>query len=133
MSPSPDTTFETFFSTAEPSTLLRRVTSRAEADAAAASGNLWMAGEPISDTEVDDMTFGMAPDQYCVPADFDAPTATENQATEVVRLRAENARLVALLPDAKYLAQLARGSSWPGEMADRVERAADRVMTFSLD
>ena len=30
--------------------------------------------------------------------------------------------------DAVWLAKLARGSSWPGEMAERVERAAERVI-----
>lgn len=30
--------------------------------------------------------------------------------------------------DALWLARLARGSSWPGEMAERVERAAGRVI-----
>lgn len=48
--------------------------------------------------------------------------------TTVTRLLAENERLRALLPDAAYLARLARSSSWPGEMAERVERAAERVI-----
>jgi len=30
--------------------------------------------------------------------------------------------------DIVWLAKLAQGSSWPGEMADRVQRAADRVV-----
>ena len=30
--------------------------------------------------------------------------------------------------DAVWLAKLARGSSWPGEMAELVERAAERVI-----
>lgn len=30
--------------------------------------------------------------------------------------------------DAVWLAKLARGSSWPGEMAERVESAAERVI-----
>lgn len=30
--------------------------------------------------------------------------------------------------DVLWLAKLARGSSWPGEMADRVQKAADRVV-----
>ena len=43
-------------------------------------------------------------------------------------LRVENKRLRAVLTDAAYLARLARGSSWPGDMAERVERAAERVI-----
>ena len=42
-------------------------------------------------------------------------------------LVAENERLREALRDAAWLARLARGSSWPGEMAQRVEDAADRV------
>lgn len=34
-----------------------------------------------------------------------------------------------VIRDAVWLAKLARGSSWPCEMAERVERAADRVVT----
>ena len=41
--------------------------------------------------------------------------------------------LVKLTPemadDIVWLAKLAQGSSWPGEMADRVQRAADRVVS----
>ena len=52
-----------------------------------------------------------------------AEADAENQ-----RLSAENARLREALREAAWLAKLARGSSWPGEMAQRVEDAADRVM-----
>lgn len=33
-----------------------------------------------------------------------------------------------VMRDAVWLAKLARGSSWPGEMAHRVEIAAERVI-----
>lgn len=33
-----------------------------------------------------------------------------------------------LAEDVAWLAKLARGSSWPGEMAERVEQAANRVI-----
>ena len=36
--------------------------------------------------------------------------------------------VAAIREDAVWLAKLARGSSWPGEMADQVERAANRVI-----
>ena len=45
----------------------------------------------------------------------------------LVEARAENERLREALDEAAWLAKLARGSSWPGEMAQRVEDAADRV------
>ena len=51
-----------------------------------------------------------------------------NTLAEVERLVAENARLREALREAAWLAKLARGSSWPGEMAQRVEDAADHVM-----
>ena len=34
----------------------------------------------------------------------------------------------AVAVDAAWLARLARGGSWPGEMAERVEQAARRVL-----
>ena len=49
-------------------------------------------------------------------------------AAEVERLSGEVERLRAVLVDAAYLARLARGSSWPGDMAERVERMAERVI-----
>lgn len=42
---------------------------------------------------------------------------------------ARDAKVRELADDAVWLAKLARGSSWPGEMADRVQRAADRVVS----
>ena len=51
----------------------------------------------------------------------------DEAADELDRLRAENERLREALRDAVWLARLARGSSWPGEMAQRVEDAAGRV------
>jgi hypothetical protein len=38
------------------------------------------------------------------------------------------ARDAKVAEDIVWLAKLAQGSSWPGEMADRVQRAADRVV-----
>ena len=52
----------------------------------------------------------------------------QHWAREAAEARAENARLREALREAAWLAKLARGSSWPGEMAQRVEDAADRVM-----
>ena len=42
---------------------------------------------------------------------------------------ARDAKVREIAADAVWLAKLAQGSSWPGEMADRVQRAADRVVS----
>ena len=42
---------------------------------------------------------------------------------------ARDAQVRDIAPDAVWMAKLARGGSWPGEMAERVERAANRVIT----
>ena len=47
---------------------------------------------------------------------------------EVLAALRAAARVRETAADAVWLAKLARGSSWPGEMADRVHRAADRVV-----
>ena len=46
------------------------------------------------------------------------------------RLREAANVLAAVRADAMWLARLARGSSWPGEMAHRVEVAAERVLSL---
>lgn len=107
------------------------MTSRAEAEAAAVSGDLWLGSIKI--TEVLETTFKKAPYMYRVPVDFDAPAkptqvvddetpdlyaktvvpASEGQPAtshdvEIARLlgdnarcRAENDRLIALLSEEK--------------------------------
>ncbi len=57
--------------------------------------------------------------------------AVDDVSAYVRTIEAENERLRALLSDAAYLARLARGSSWPWDMAERVERAAERVIAQS--
>ena len=40
----------------------------------------------------------------------------------------EHERRRTIMADVAWLARLVRGSSWPGEMAEQVERAAERVI-----
>lgn len=47
--------------------------------------------------------------------------------TEAVELHTEVQRLRDITTDVLWLTRLAVGSSWPGEMAERVERAAARI------
>ncbi len=47
----------------------------------------------------------------------------------VAEVFARDAKVRELAEDIVWLAKLAQGSSWPGEMADRVQRAADRVVS----
>ena len=51
-----------------------------------------------------------------------ARTHVEAAPTPLVKMTPQAAE------DVVWLAKLAQGSSWPGEMADRVQRAADRVV-----
>lgn len=46
----------------------------------------------------------------------------------VAEVFARDAKVRELREDVTWLAKLAQGSSWPGEMAHRVQRAADRVV-----
>ena len=42
---------------------------------------------------------------------------------------ARDARVAEIARDAVWMAKLASGASWPGEMAHRVQQAADRVIS----
>ena len=60
----------------------------------------------------------------------DAVEVIERLTAERDRLREASNTLAAVRADAMWMARLARGSSWPGEMAHQVETAADRVMSL---
>ena len=49
---------------------------------------------------------------------------------EVEHLRDASNVLAAVRNDAMWMARLARGSSWPGEMAHQVEQGAERVLAL---
>lgn len=61
---------------------------------------------------------------------YDAGTIDAAKAHLAVERDLERLR-EALTTDATWLARLARGSSWPGEMAQRVEDAADRISALA--
>jgi len=60
--------------------------------------------------------------QGCQTIQVAGETVTATIGAEVVILPAD------IAADALWMAKLARGSSWPGEMAQRVDDAADRVI-----
>ena len=60
----------------------------------------------------------------------DAVEVIERLTAERDRLREAANTLAAVRADAMWMARLARSSSWPGEMAHRVEVAAERVLSL---
>jgi hypothetical protein len=96
-------------------------------------GEKWMklGGEAWVTVDDDGPTAMLHPEDIdSFPPMVEARDTIDRLTAENERLREASNTLAALRADAIWMARLARGSSWPGEMAHQVQQGADRVLAL---